>query len=75
MALIFDDPFRAEDAHILVHRTGSTGLFETNGLAVATRAYDRKVRISQDISVIAGLWPRSPGQLMRSGSLDYWRNA
>ena len=54
IALTFDDPFRAEAARTVAHHLGSQGLLDTDEVAVVTKGYDGKVRISQDVNVIPG---------------------
>ena len=52
-ALIFDDPYKAEEARAAIHRMEGEGLGEITETAIIVRKADGKTRISQDMDVQA----------------------
>src|SRR5262249_20705352 len=53
IALIFDDLYKADEARAALHRMEGDGLLEIDETAVIVRKAHDKVRISQDINVVA----------------------
>lgn len=53
IALVFDDPYKAEEARAALHRMEGEGLLEMDETAVIVRKADDKVRVSQDVNVVA----------------------
>src|SRR4030095_1303677 len=52
VALIFDDPYKVDEAKAVMNRMGGEGLLEIDETAVIIKKADGKVRISQDINVV-----------------------
>jgi uncharacterized membrane protein len=52
VALIFDDPYKAEEAKAALHRMGGEGLLEIDETAFAAKYADGKVRVSQDVNFV-----------------------
>jgi uncharacterized membrane protein len=52
VALVFDDPYKADEAKAALNRMEGEGLLETDETAVIVRKADGKVRISQDVNVV-----------------------
>jgi uncharacterized membrane protein len=48
IALVFDDPFKAEDAHAALRRMGSEGLLEMDESAILVKDADGKMHTVQD---------------------------
>jgi uncharacterized membrane protein len=53
IALAFDDPYKADEAHAALNRMEGEGLLESDETAVIVRALDGKVRLSQDVDEVA----------------------
>jgi len=53
VALIFDDPYKADEARAALHRLGGEGLSEIDETAVIVKKADGKVRVSQDVNEVA----------------------
>ena len=53
IALVFDDPYKADEARAALNRMGGEGLLEIDETAVIVKKADGKVRVSQDINVVA----------------------
>jgi uncharacterized membrane protein len=53
VALMFDDPFKAEEARAALHRMGSEGLLEMDETALIVKDPQGRVRISQDLNVVS----------------------
>jgi uncharacterized membrane protein len=53
IALIFDDPYKAEEARAACHRMGGEGLLEIDETALIVKQKDGKLRTSQDTNVVA----------------------
>lgn len=52
VALIFDDPYKADEARAALNRMGGEGLLEIDETAVIVKKVDDKIRVSQDVNVI-----------------------
>jgi uncharacterized membrane protein len=52
VALIFDDPYKADEAKAALHRMGGEGLLEIDETAVIVKNAEGKVRVSQDVNVV-----------------------
>src|SRR5262245_14132528 len=50
VALVFDDPYKAEEARAAIHRMGGEGLLEIDEIAIIAKDKDGKVRSSQDVN-------------------------
>lgn len=53
MALVFDDPYKADEARAALLRMEGEGLHEMEESAVISKKEGDKVRISQDVNVVA----------------------
>lgn len=53
LALLFDDPYKADDVRALIHRLESDGLSEMDEAAVIVRKADGRTRVTQDLEIIA----------------------
>jgi len=53
IALVFDDPYKADEARAAMLRMGGEGLLEIDETAVVVKKPDGKVRVSQDLNVVA----------------------
>lgn len=53
VALMFDDPFKAEEARAALHRMDGEGLLEMDETALIVKDPQGKMRISQDLSVVS----------------------
>src|SRR5262245_8973006 len=53
VALVFDDPYKADEARAALNRMGGEGLLEIDETALIVKNADGKVRISQDTNVVA----------------------
>jgi uncharacterized membrane protein len=53
IALVFDDPYKADEARAALNRMSGEGLLEIDETAVIVRKADGKVRISQDVNEVA----------------------
>ena len=52
MALVFDDPYKADEAHAAINRMAGEGLLDTDETAVIVRSTDGKAHVSQDKDVV-----------------------
>jgi len=52
LALVFDDPYKADEARAALHRMGGEGLLEIDETAVIAKTPDGKVRVSQDTNIV-----------------------
>jgi uncharacterized membrane protein len=52
IALVFDDPYKADEAHAALNRMAGEGLLEIDETAVIVKKDDGKVRVSQDVDVL-----------------------
>ena len=52
IALIFDDPYKADEARAVMNRMGGEGLLEIDETTVIIKKADGKVRMSQDFNVV-----------------------
>src|SRR5258707_11514958 len=52
VALVFDDPYRGEEARAALHRMGGEGLLEIDETALIAKYEDGRIRTSQDINVV-----------------------
>ena len=53
MALVFDDPYKADEARAALLRMEGDGLCQVEESAVISRKEGDKVRVSQDVNVVA----------------------
>jgi uncharacterized membrane protein len=53
VALLFNDPYKAEEARAAVHRMEGEGLLEMDETALVVKYPDGKMRISQDTDVVS----------------------
>src|SRR5262245_43382693 len=53
IALVFDDPYKADEAKAAMNRMGGEGLLEIDETAVIIKKADGKVKMSQDVNVVA----------------------
>ena len=53
IALIFDDPYKADEARAALNRMSGEGLLDIDETAVIVEKSDGKVRVSQDTNVVA----------------------
>lgn len=53
VAVVFDDPYKAEEARAALHRMGGEGLLEIDETALIARYADGKTRVSQDVNIAA----------------------
>lgn len=61
VALMFTDPFRADEARAAAYRMGVEGLMDLDETGVVIKQKDGKVRVSQDLNVVAN---RDGGQMI-----------
>jgi uncharacterized membrane protein len=52
IALVFDDPYRGEEARALLHRMGDDGLLDIDETALIVKYEDSRIRTSQDLNVV-----------------------
>ena len=52
IAVVFDDPYKADEARAALNRMGGEGLLEIDETAVIVKKADGKVRVSQDVNVV-----------------------
>lgn len=52
LALVFDDPYDADEAKAALYRMGGEGLLELDETAVVVRYSDGKLRVSQDVNIV-----------------------
>jgi uncharacterized membrane protein len=52
LALVFDNPFTAEEARVTLHRMGANGLNDIDETALLVKEKNGKVRVSQDFIMI-----------------------
>ncbi|HSE21303.1 MAG TPA: DUF1269 domain-containing protein [Pyrinomonadaceae bacterium] len=52
IALVFDDPYKADEARAALNRMTGEGLLEIDETALIVKKADGKVRVSQDINVV-----------------------
>lgn len=52
IALVFDDPYDADEAKAAVHRMGGEGLLTIDEIGVVVKHADGKIRVTQDVNVI-----------------------
>ena len=53
VALMFDDPYRADEARAALRRLGGEGVLEIGETALIEKRADGKVRVSQDMDTVA----------------------
>jgi uncharacterized membrane protein len=53
IALVFDDPYKGEEARAALHRMAGEGLLEIGETALIVKHEDAKTRISQDTDMVA----------------------
>ena len=53
VAVVFDDPYTAEEARAALHRMGGEGLLEIDETALIAKYLDGKTRVSQDVNIAA----------------------
>jgi len=53
VALVFDDPYPAEEARAALHRMGGEGLLDIEETALIATDTDGRMRVSQDVSIAA----------------------
>jgi uncharacterized membrane protein len=53
LALVFDDPYDADEAKAALYRMGGEGLLDIDETAVVVRQPDGKVRVTQDVNVVS----------------------
>ena len=53
VAVVFDDPYKAEEARAALHRMGGEGLLEIDETALIAKYPDGKTRVSQDVNIAA----------------------
>jgi uncharacterized membrane protein len=53
VALLFDDPYKAEEARAALHRMQGEGLVDIDETALVVKYADGKMRVSQDTNVVA----------------------
>jgi len=53
VALVFDDPYKAEEARAAVHRMGGEGLLEIDETALIIKQQDGNMRVSQDVDMVS----------------------
>lgn len=53
VAVVFDDPYTAEEARAALHRMGGEGLLEIDETALIVKYADGKGRVSQDVNIAA----------------------
>jgi len=52
IALVFDDPYKADEARAALNRMGGEGLLEIDETAVIVKKPDGKIRVSQDTNIV-----------------------
>lgn len=52
IALVFDDPYKADEARAALNRMGGEGLLEIDETAIIVKKADGKVRVSQDFNQV-----------------------
>jgi len=52
IALVFDDPYKADEARAALNRMAGEGLLEVDETALIVKKADGKVRVSQDVNVV-----------------------
>jgi uncharacterized membrane protein len=52
IALVFDDPYDADEAKAAVHRMGGEGLLTIDEVGVVVKHPDGKIRVTQDVNVV-----------------------
>lgn len=53
VALVFDDPYKADEARAALNRMGGEGLLEIDETALIVKGADDKVRISQETNTVS----------------------
>lgn len=53
VAVVFDDPYKAEEARAALHRMGGEGLLEIDETALIVKYADGRGRVSQDVNIAA----------------------
>ena len=53
VAVVFDDPYKAEEARAALHRMGGEGLLEIDETALIAKYPDGRTRVSQDVNIAA----------------------
>jgi uncharacterized membrane protein len=53
VAVVFDDPYKAEEARAALHRMGGEGLLDIDETALIAKYTDGKMRVSQDVNIAA----------------------
>ena len=53
IALVFDDPYNADEARAALFRMEGEGLLETDETAVVVKRAGDKVRITQDTNIVS----------------------
>src|SRR5512147_41210 len=53
LALVFDDPYDADEAKAALYRMGGEGLLELDEAAVVVKYADGKTRVSQDVNIVS----------------------
>jgi uncharacterized membrane protein len=53
VALMFDDPYKAEEARAALHRMGGEGLLEIDETALIVKDPQGRMRLSQDLNVVS----------------------
>jgi uncharacterized membrane protein len=52
VAMLFDDPYKAEDARTQLHRMGNKGLLDIDETAIIVKSMEGAIRVSQDANVL-----------------------
>src|SRR5215510_805822 len=52
VALVFDDPYKADEARAALNRMGGEGLLEMDETAIIVKKADGKVRVTQDFNEV-----------------------
>jgi uncharacterized membrane protein len=52
VALVFDDPYGADEAKAAVHRMGGEGLLTIDEMSVVVKHSDGTIRLTQDVNVV-----------------------
>jgi len=55
VALVFDDPYTAEEARADLRRMGGEGLLDIDETALIATYTDGRMRVSQDVSIAASV--------------------
>ena len=53
VAVVFDDPYKAEEARAALHRMGGEGLLDIDETALIAKYPDGRTRVSQDVNIAA----------------------